>query len=66
VTFLERTPAGAEARVRPPVWVPIVTTMAPLATALVLAFTGHGGAAAAAAAAAGAAGAVQITVHVRR
>ena len=67
MTSLDRTPAGTEssvARLYP--WLPVVTTLATLATVLVLALTGHGPAAAAAAAVGAAAGGVQITVHIRR
>ncbi|MEU3901789.1 hypothetical protein [Streptomyces sp. NPDC045251] len=66
MTSSDRTPARPEAPVRPHSRMPMVTTLAPLATALVLAFTGHGEAAIAALAAAGAASAVQITIHIRR
>ncbi|MCX4862452.1 hypothetical protein [Streptomyces canus] len=67
MTSLDRTPAGTEssgARVYP--WLPVVTTLATLATVLILALTGNGTAAAAAAAVGAAAGGVQITVHIRR
>ncbi|MGC0377373.1 hypothetical protein RKD28_004889 [Streptomyces sp. SAI-229] len=71
MTSHDRTPAStesvsAESRVRPRPWVPILTTVASLAAALVLTFTGHSEVAVAAVAATGAAGAVRITVHVRR
>ncbi|MFC8201747.1 hypothetical protein ACFUTV_41170 [Streptomyces sp. NPDC057298] len=67
MTSLDRTPAGTEssaARFYP--WLPVVTTLATLATVLVLALTGHGPAAVAAVAVGAAAGGVQITVHIRR
>ena len=69
MTSLDRTPAGTEASVRGYVWATVVTTLATLATVLVLAFTGNDEAAVAVAVAgvAGSAfGAVQITVHIRR
>lgn len=67
MTSLDRTSAGTEptsSRVYP--WLPVVTTLATLATVLILALTGNGPAAAAAAAVGAAAGGVQITVHIRR
>ncbi|MFG3207858.1 hypothetical protein [Streptomyces sp. NPDC048192] len=67
MTSLDRTSAGTDAsatRLYP--WLPVVTTLATLATVLVLALTGNSTAAAAVAAAGAAAGGVQITVHIRR
>ncbi|MFE0514186.1 hypothetical protein [Streptomyces sp. NPDC058964] len=61
MTSLGRTPARTEtsaARLHP--WLPVVTTLATLATVFVLALTGNSTAAAAAA------GGVQITMHIRR
>lgn len=67
MTSLDRTRTGTEssaARVYP--WLPVVTTLATLATVLVLVFTGNTAAAVAVAAVGAAAGGVQITVHIRR
>lgn len=69
MTSLDRTPAGTETSVRGYVWATVVTTLATLATVLVLAFTGNDEAAVAVAFAGFAGsviGAVQITVHIRR
>ncbi|WP_369192435.1 hypothetical protein [Streptomyces sp. R08] len=67
MTSLDRTPAGTESSVtRLYPWLPVVTTLATLATVLILALTGNGTAAAAAAAVGAAAGGVQVTVHIRR
>ncbi|SEB31409.1 hypothetical protein SAMN04490357_0158 [Streptomyces misionensis] len=69
MTLIDRTPAGAANSVRAYAWATVVTTLATLATILVLALTGDHDAAVAVAAAGGAGvvgGAVQITVHVRR
>jgi len=60
---------GTETSVRGYVWATVVTTLATLATVLVLALTGNDEAAVAVAVAgfAGSAvGAIQITVHIRR
>lgn len=66
MTSLDRTPAGTETNVRLYAWLPVVTTLATLATVLVLALTGNGQAAVAAGFLGSAAGGVQITVHIRR
>ena len=67
MTSADRTPAGTEtSAARLYSWLPVVTTLATLATVLVLALTGNSTAAAAVAAAGAAAGGVQITVHIRR
>ncbi|MDU9001712.1 hypothetical protein [Streptomyces mirabilis] len=66
MTSLDRTPAGTESSASSYAWLPVVTTLATLATVLVLAFTGNGTAAVAVAAVGAAAGGVQITVHIRR
>ncbi len=67
MTSLDRTRTGTEssvARFYP--WLPVVTTLATLASVLALAFTGHSAAAIAVVAAGGAASGIQITVHIRR
>ncbi|MGW1807176.1 hypothetical protein [Streptomyces sp. NPDC002078] len=69
MTSLDRTPVGTGNSVRAYAWATVVTTLATLATVLVLALTGNQGAAIAVATAGGAGvlgGAIQITVHVRR
>ncbi|WP_413755062.1 hypothetical protein [Streptomyces sp. MMBL 11-3] len=66
MTPLDRTASGtgsSAARFYP--WLPFMTTVAVLATVLVLSFT-HNTAAAVAIAAAVAASSVRITVHIRR
>ncbi|MBR8643016.1 hypothetical protein KEF29_36095 [Streptomyces tuirus] len=66
MTSLDRTPGGPENSARAYVWATVVTTLATLATVLVLTFTGNDEAAVAVAAAGFLGGAVQITVHIRR
>ncbi|MCX4617952.1 hypothetical protein ABT255_17360 [Streptomyces mirabilis] len=68
MTSLDRTPAGTEinARARLYAWLPVITTLATLATVLALALTGNGPAAMAAGVLGSAAGGVQITVNIRR
>lgn len=69
MTSLDRTRTGtaSSSAVRFYPWLPVLTTLATLATVLILALTGNGTAAAAVAAAGGAtAGGLQITVHIRR
>ncbi|MET7574962.1 hypothetical protein ABZT04_41840 [Streptomyces sp. NPDC005492] len=67
MTSLDRTRTGTEssaAQYYP--WLPVLSTLAVLATVLVLAFTGNTAAAVAVAAAGAAAGGIHITVHIRR
>lgn len=69
MTSLDRTPEGSDKSVRAYVWATAVTTLATLATVLILALTGNDEAAVAVATAGllgSAFGAVQITVHIRR
>ncbi|MFB7006377.1 hypothetical protein ACWHA6_38315 [Streptomyces anthocyanicus] len=69
MTSIDRTPEGPDNSVRTYVWATVVTTLATLATVLVLAFTGNDEAAVAVATAGvlgGAIGAVKITIHIRR
>ncbi|MGW3451763.1 hypothetical protein [Streptomyces sp. NPDC001076] len=67
MTPLDRTRTGTESSApRSYPWLPVLTTLATLATVLVLALTGNGTAAAAVAAAGATAGGLQITVHIRR
>lgn len=66
MTSLDRTPGGTENPEPAYGWITVVTTLATLATVLVLTFTGNDEAAVAVAAAGFLGGAVQITVHIRR
>jgi len=68
MTSLHRTSAasGTKPSARSYAWLPVVTTLAILATILILALTGNEAAAAATATLGAATGTVQITVHVRR
>jgi hypothetical protein len=66
VTSLDRTRSGTESSGRLYAWLPVLTTLATLATVLGLALTGHTEAAVAAGLAGGAIGTVQITVHVSK
>ncbi|MER6471545.1 hypothetical protein [Streptomyces collinus] len=69
MTLIDRTPVEATDSVRAYTWATVITTLATLATVLVLALTGHGDVAAIVAGAGGlgvVGAAVQITVHIRR
>ncbi|MDX3458875.1 hypothetical protein PV396_44335 [Streptomyces sp. ME02-8801-2C] len=66
MTSIDRTPLGTEPPVRHYAWLPVLTTLATLATVLGLALTGHTEAAVAAGLAGSTIGTVQITVHIRR
>lgn len=67
MTSLDRTPGGTASPERAYVWATVVTTVATLATILILALTGNDEAAIALAAAGLLSGVVfKVTVHVRR
>ncbi|MEV7240867.1 hypothetical protein AB0N92_06355 [Streptomyces sp. NPDC093248] len=69
MTLIDRTPVEAATSVRAYTWATVITTLATLATVLVLALTGNGDVAAIVAGAGGlgvVGAAVQITVHIRR
>jgi hypothetical protein len=67
MTSLHRTSSRTKPRgTRSYPWLPVVTTLAILATILILALTGNEAAAAATATLGAATGTVQVTVHIRR
>ncbi|WP_105974937.1 hypothetical protein [Streptomyces geranii] len=66
MTPLDRTRSGTESSARLYAWLPVLTTLATLATVLGLALTGHTEAAVAAGLAGSAIGTIQVTIHIRR
>ncbi|MEV0468564.1 hypothetical protein [Streptomyces prunicolor] len=66
MTSLDRTRSGTESSALLYAWLPVLTTLATLATVLGLALTGHAEAAVAAGLAGSAIGTVQVTIHIRR